>query len=168
MYKAIINDKDFEIEFDSAQKNSGIINSEKFEINTVDLKDGHFNIIRDNKSYNAELVSFDIDEKTYKIKVNGNVYKVKIKDRFDLLLHSMGMDALATKKINELKAPMPGLVLDIRVKVGDSIKKGDSLVVLEAMKMENVLKSIADVVIKKINVEKGKAVEKNQVLISFE
>ena len=168
MYKAIINDKDFEIEFDSAQKNIGIINSEKFEINTVDLKDGHFNIIRDNKSYNAELVSFDIDEKTYKIKVNGNVYKVKIKDRFDLLLHSMGMDALATKKINELKAPMPGLVLDIRVKVGDSIKKGDSLVVLEAMKMENVLKSIADVVIKKINVEKGKAVEKNQVLISFE
>jgi biotin carboxyl carrier protein len=78
------------------------------------------------------------------------------------------MDALATKKVNELKAPMPGLVLDVRVKVGDVIKKGEPLVVLEAMKMENVLKSIADVTIKKIAIEKGNAVEKNQVLIFFE
>jgi biotin carboxyl carrier protein len=93
---------------------------------------------------------------------------VKVKDRFDLLLQSMGMDALATKKVNELKAPMPGLVLDVRVKVGDVIKKGEPLVVLEAMKMENVLKSVADVTIKKIAIEKGNAVEKNQVLIFFE
>ena len=144
------------------------VNKEHFTIDAIELGDGHFNVLRNNKSYNAEVVSFDADEKTYKIKVNGNVYSVKLKDRFDLLLHSMGMDALAAKKINELKAPMPGLVLDVRVKVGDTIKKGEPLVVLEAMKMENILKAIADVTIKKISIEKGNAVEKNQVLIMFE
>ena len=168
MYKAIINNNEFEVDFISSENKAGTINSTDFEIDSIDLKDGHFNILKNNKSYNAEIVSFDADEKTYKIKVNGNVYTVKVKDRFDLLLQSMGMDALATKKVNELKAPMPGLVLDVRVKVGDVIKKGEPLVVLEAMKMENVLKSIADVTIKKIAIEKGNAVEKNQVLIFFE
>jgi biotin carboxyl carrier protein len=114
------------------------------------------------------LVSFDEEEKSYKIKVNGNVYTVALKDKFDLLLQSMGMDALAAKKVNDLKAPMPGLVLDIRVKVGDVVKKGEPLVVLEAMKMENILKATNDVVIKKIAVEKGNAVEKNQLLLLFE
>jgi len=168
MYKAIINNNEFEVDFSSSENKAGTINSKDFEIDSIDLKDGHFNILKNNKSYNAEIVSFDADEKTYKIKVNGNVYTMKVKDRFDLLLQSMGMDALATKKVNELKAPMPGLVLDVRVKVGDVIKKGEPLVVLEAMKMENVLKSIADVTIKKIAIEKGNAVEKNQVLIFFE
>lgn len=168
MYKSIINNKEFEIEFNSTEKTSGILNKEPFELDTIELNDGHFSVLKDNKSYNAEIVSFDADEKTYKIKVNGNLYTVKLKDRFDILLHSMGMDTLATKKVNELKAPMPGLVLDVRVQVGDVVKKGDPLVVLEAMKMENVLKSVADVTIKKINVEKGNAVEKNQVLIMFE
>jgi len=54
------------------------------------------------------------------------------------------------------------------VKAGDSIAKGDGLIVLEAMKMENVLKSPDDVIIKSIEVEIGKSVEKNQVLIEFE
>ena len=62
---------------------------------------------------------------------------------------------------------MPGLVLDILVKVGDEVKKGDPLMILEAMKMENILKSASDGVIKKINVEKKQAVEKGQVLINF-
>jgi len=168
MYKAIINNNEFEVDFSSSDNKAGTINNSKFEIDSIDLKEGHFNILKNNKSYNAEIVSFDADEKTYKIKVNGNVYTVKVKDRFDLLLQSMGMDALAIKKVNELKAPMPGLVLDVRVKVGDVIKKGEPLVVLEAMKMENVLKSVADVTIKKIAIEKGNAVEKNQVLIFFE
>jgi biotin carboxyl carrier protein len=77
------------------------------------------------------------------------------------------MDKLHSAKVNELKAPMPGLVLDIVVSEGQEVKKGDALVVLEAMKMENILKSPADVVVKKISVKKGTAVEKNQVLVLF-
>jgi biotin carboxyl carrier protein len=77
------------------------------------------------------------------------------------------LDNLNSKKVNEVKAPMPGLVLEIRVNVGDAVKKGDAILVLEAMKMENILKSPTDGTVSKINVKKGIAVEKNQVLINF-
>ena len=166
MYKAKVNEKEFNIEIDTNKE--GTINGEPFKLDMLELEKERFHIIRNNKSYNAEVISFDADEKTFKIKVNGNQYQVAMKDKFDLLLQSMGMDSLNSKKVNELKAPMPGLVLDIRVNVGDQIKKGEPLIVLEAMKMENVLKAVADVTIKKIGVEKGQAVEKNQLLLQFE
>jgi biotin carboxyl carrier protein len=62
---------------------------------------------------------------------------------------------------------MPGLVLSILVKEGDEVKKGDNLLVLEAMKMENIIKSPADVTIKFIKIKPSDKVEKNQVLIQF-
>ncbi len=77
------------------------------------------------------------------------------------------MDKMFAQKVNDLKAPMPGLVLDILVSEGQTIQKGDSLLVLEAMKMENNLKAINDAVVKKINVSKGDKVEKNTVLIEL-
>ena len=62
---------------------------------------------------------------------------------------------------------MPGLIIDLKVKTGDTVKAGDSLLILEAMKMENMLKSPGDGVVKNVKVKKGDAVEKNQVLIEF-
>jgi biotin carboxyl carrier protein len=62
---------------------------------------------------------------------------------------------------------MPGMVLKILITEGDQVKKGDALLVLEAMKMENIIKSPADGLVKKINAVQGTAVEKNQVLIQF-
>jgi biotin carboxyl carrier protein len=75
---------------------------------------------------------------------------------------------MAVKKVSEIKSPMPGLVLDILVKPGDVIKKGDQVLILEAMKMENILKSQTDATVKSVEIETGIAVEKGQVLIKFE
>ena len=86
----------------------------------------------------------------------------------DQLLKKLGMDKALTKKANELKAPMPGLVLRILTEEGRAIKQGDSLLVLEAMKMENVLKSMGDGIIKQLKVKAGDKVEKNQLLIVME
>jgi biotin carboxyl carrier protein len=79
----------------------------------------------------------------------------------------LGLDNLQSSKVAELKAPMPGLVLSVLVKEGDEVKKGDNLFVLEAMKMENIIKSPADVTIKSIKIKASDKVEKNQVLIQF-
>ncbi|MBK8500165.1 MAG: acetyl-CoA carboxylase biotin carboxyl carrier protein subunit [Flavobacteriales bacterium] len=81
-------------------------------------------------------------------------------------MHTLGLDK-ALKKVVDLKAPMPGLVLNILVKPGDTVRKNDPVLVLEAMKMENVIKAPADAVVKAIAAEKGKPVEKGQLLISF-
>ena len=100
--------------------------------------------------------------------MNNQEVTVAIEDRFDALLHQLGMDNMNNQKVNEVKAPMPGLVLNIMIKPGDSVSKGDGLLVLEAMKMENIIKSPTDGVVKSIEVEQSIAVEKNQVLIKFE
>jgi biotin carboxyl carrier protein len=138
------------------------------EIDLQVIGDRKFHIIKDHKSYTAEVLNADYKTKTFEIRVNNNLYPLKVEDRFDLLLQKLGMEDLAAAGITELKAPMPGLVLSTSVEVGQEVKEGEPLIVLEAMKMENVLKSPADVVIKAIAVEKGQAVEKNQLLIEFE
>ncbi|MEY2800270.1 MAG: hypothetical protein RI934_1258 [Bacteroidota bacterium] len=138
--------------------NEASIQFEKIDANT-------FSILINNKSYNAELISLDAATKTACIKVNGNKYDLVMKDQYDDLLKSLGIDAGAAKKINDIKAPMPGLVLKVLVKDGDVIKKGDNLLVLEAMKMENSIKAPADATIKAVKITAGDKVEKNQVMI---
>ena len=168
MIKTKVNNKHkYEVEFSDEEKKSGKIDGKVFEWDVIEIKRNSFHIIKNNKSFTAEVVKADYQTKSFVIKVNGNKYTVEAKDRYDELLHKLGLDNGTANKINEMKAPMPGLVLEIRVSEGATVKKGDAIIVLEAMKMENILKSPADGTIKKVNVKKGEAVEKNQVLISF-
>jgi len=102
------------------------------------------------------------------LRVNDTVYTVSVKDKMDQLLESMGLEAAGAGKMKNLKAPMPGLVLDVRVDVGAAVTKGDALLVLEAMKMKNVLKAEGDGVVKSVEVKKGQNVEKGHVMINFE
>jgi len=102
------------------------------------------------------------------VKVNNTIYDVVIQDEMDELIKAMGFEVGATKKINDIKAPMPGLILDINVTVGQEVKENVPLLILEAMKMENVLTSPRDGVIKTISVKKGDTVDKNELLIEFE
>lgn len=165
MLKVKVNDKkEYKIE---PEEKGGKIDGNKFSWDLLEIKKGTFHIIKDNRSFEAEVISADIKAKSFVIKVNNNKYSISVKDKYDELLHSLGMDNLAAQKVNDIKAPMPGLVLNIIVEEGTVVKKGDALLVLEAMKMENILKSPADGVVKKVNVKKGVAVEKNQVLINF-
>ena len=131
------------------------------------IAEGKFHFIINNRSINAEIVSANIEDKTFSISVNGNKYQVQVRDQFDELLKNLGMDSLAAKKVNDVKSPMPGLVLKVLVNEGDSIKKGDALLLLEAMKMENVIKATGDGIIKKINVKVQDKVEKNFTLINM-
>ncbi len=113
------------------------------------------------------MLKLNREEKSLLLRINSKRVQVKLKDKFDELLHNLGLDEINQKKVNDIKAPMPGMVLSVLVKDGDAVKKGDAILVLEAMKMENILKSPSDGTIKKIAVSKGTAVEKNQLLVQF-
>ncbi len=164
MFKATVNNKAFDVE---PQADDFIVNGEIFQWDLSKIADGYFHVLHQQKSYRAEVVKLDVATKTCIIKINGRTYSVELKDKFDLLLEKMGMNAQASSKVNNIKAPMPGLIIDLKVKDGDVVKANDVLLILEAMKMENIIKASGEGIVKKVNVKKGDTVEKGQVLIEF-
>ncbi len=149
----------------NVENNSIKLNNEEKDFSIVKVSDNTYHVLSNNQSYNVELLNINSENKTAVLKVNGNKYECEIKDQFDDLLKSLGLDNLNTVKVNDIKAPMPGLVLKTLIEEGQEFKKGDNLLVLEAMKMENILKAPVDGVAKKIKVKSGDKVEKNEVLI---
>jgi len=145
----------------------GTLNGKLVSGHFLKINEHQFHILYNNKSYNVDVVKLNPEEKTMTVKINSVKFNLSLKDKYDELLHNLGLDSLAVKKVADIKAPMPGMVLNILVNEGDVVKKGDTLIILEAMKMENSLKSPTDGVIKKIIANKGTAVEKNQILIQF-
>lgn len=126
-----------------------------------------WHLIRDYKTYEIVLLAYDREEKKISLRINNRDYHLSIRDEMDILLEKMGLADAAAKKLNDLKAPMPGLVREIKVSVGQEVEKGDALIVLEAMKMENVLKAPNKATVKSVEVSPGNAVEKNQILLKF-
>ncbi len=166
MYKIKVNDKEYEIS--NTQDGKGVLNGNPYNMDFVRAQPGDYHVIHNNRSYNVELIKFVEDAKHMELLINGNKYRVSVKDDFDALLENLGLDMSLSGAEKELKAPMPGLVVDVLVEEGQELKEGDPVVILEAMKMENVLKAAGDVKVSSVEVNKGQAVEKNQVMVNFE
>ena len=147
--------------------NFSISPEEAGTLDFVKIDENNFHVLQGNKSFEAELVDADFQNKTLHLKINGNKFSVKIADHYDQLVEKMGLSAAVSSKVKDIKAPMPGLVLDINVAAGQEVTKGDKLVILEAMKMENVIKSEGVGVVKEIHVTKGATVDKGQMLIEM-
>jgi biotin carboxyl carrier protein len=164
MQQATIGNQTFEF---SSSEGITYVDGNRLKWDFVPIERCHYHILYENKSYRAELVKLDSSSKTVMMKINGNNYTVKLKDKFDLLLEKMGIASGNSNKINYIKAPMPGLIIDLKVKAGDEVKTGDALLILEAMKMENILKSPGDGMVKNVRVKKGDSVEKGHILVEF-
>ena len=156
--------EEVQINFDN---NQVIINDETLDISFQNQLNGNFIIHQNNQAIKAEVLEMDDAKKKFTIKIDNGIYSIDLKDQTDALLEKLGMTHLQNVIIKDIKAPMPGLILDIMVEVGQEVKKGDALMILEAMKMENVLKSTGEGTITSIEVEQGQSVEKNNILIKF-
>lgn len=158
MYKVKINDsRQFEI-----------TQNELEQLDVIETQSNKFHILKDHQSVEAELLESDFNNKTYTISINNNNYDVSISDDLDLLIEKMGFATSASKQIDKIEAPMPGLILELNVKAGDDVEENDNLLILEAMKMENVITSPRQGKIKSVVVSKGDAVDKKSLLIEFE
>ena len=127
-----------------------------------------FNLLQDNQSVNVKLIETDRYAKHLTIEVEGESFEVEIKEELDQMLEKMGFGLVADKHIKEIKAPMPGLVLEISVIEGQEVAEGEKILILSAMKMENSILIHTRATIKKIVVSAGQADEKGQVLVELE
>lgn len=145
-----------------------ITNQDLSKLDALHTSDTTYHILHQHKSFQAEIVNTDFNNKRYQVKINNNTYAVNINNDLDNLIDSMGFATTSAKIIGDIKAPMPGLILEISVKIGQEVKENDPLLILEAMKMENSITSPRDGIIKSILAKEGDAVEKNYILIEFE
>jgi acetyl/propionyl-CoA carboxylase alpha subunit len=143
------------------------INSEEVPVDLLEHGQGSFHMLVSGKGYEVNLLKSPADGHGYFIRVNGKEFEVSVKSKTELLLEKMGMKKEGGSKQQELKAPMPGLISSVLVKEGQKVQKGDPLLILEAMKMENVLKSLRDGEIKQIKIKEKQSVEKNDLLLTF-
>lgn len=127
-----------------------------------------FHVIKDNRSLNAKIINADSTAKHMTVEVDGESFQIEIKEELDLMLDKMGFGITTNKLIKEIKAPMPGLVLEISVVEGQEVLEGDKILILVAMKMENSIMIQTNATIKRIAVETGQAVEKGQLLVELE
>ena len=133
----------------------------------VQLPDGRLHIIKGVDGYLAEVISHDPSSGTFRIRINGREVVVNLQTPLGKRLAQMGMDQRPATTARYITAPMPGLITSVRVAIGDTIAAGTPLLVLEAMKMENVLQSPGDGTIVQVRVAPGDRVEKGQVLVEF-
>jgi biotin carboxyl carrier protein len=167
VYKVKINNqKDYSVEL-SGEAN-GTVDAAPVSAAVSKLHKDVYRFEKDGKKYTIEVVKRSLEDKTFTLKINGKKAQVVLSDKVDEMLKSLGFDMSKKKAVKEVKAPMPGLVLSISCADGEEVKTGDPLLILEAMKMENVIKSPGDGKVKRIAVNQGAAVDKNQVLIQFE
>jgi biotin carboxyl carrier protein len=164
MYKTLVHGTSFELflEHDTT-RSQGIIAQTHME----QLTPQAFKLTMDGVSHIADLVGIDWTQKIVTLRIEGNKYQVQVKEPIDLFLDQIGIKLPTPKAMNNLIAPMPGLVLKVLVEEGTQVQKGDPILILEAMKMENVFKAPQDATIKSIHVAPQQAVEKGSELITF-
>ncbi len=148
--------------------NQSLIEVSAKDIDALDLspESSGYHILQDGIAYKAQVIQAKGKEIT--LRLNGTNYTCTISDTLDQLIDEMGMNTVAVVAENEIKAPMPGIILDILVKEGQDIEVDTPLLILEAMKMENVIKSAGAGKVASINFAKGEKVDKNVVLIELE
>jgi biotin carboxyl carrier protein len=163
MLKANVDDqRTFEIKIGESEARVG---DQPFSYEIATLSERLYHVLHAQKSYNVEILEADYAQKFFLLKINGRPYRVRLQDRFDQLIEELGMEEDVADATFEIIAPMPGLVLKIHVEAGTEVHKDDPLVTLEAMKMENVLKSPGDGLVEEVVAKQGDSVEKSQLLL---
>ena len=161
----MFNNLPFILDVNAGQYTFQLIDSDNITLNDSDVNNQI--ILDNNKSKLVSVKEVNHELKRYQIQIDGRTYLVHISDAVDQQILKMNLKSKKSNKLKELRAPMPGLVRQVNVQEGDEVDSGDFLFILEAMKMENVLKSPVNGIVSELFVKPGESVEKNQILLSF-
>jgi len=164
-YEVSSGDKKYVIE---VKDSSIMVDGDKVDIDISKISPITYTIISNGQSRDVEVIDKNPNGKSFNLRIAGKSYPVTIANELDLRLNQLGMNQAESKKNHDITAPMPGLLLSFEVEVGDSVEEGDKLLVLEAMKMENVIKAQGKGIVKNLHGEVGQSVEFGQLLVAFE
>lgn len=167
IYNVKVDDKDYKLEVVEGAKTLEIkfngriikLDNHKADSNRLTM------ILQDNRPFELELAK---DNGIYDCWLNSQLARCEVVDEKTARYAGLMGATAGAGKAKVLKAPMPGLIVKVEVEPGQDVKKGDGLVIVEAMKMENELKAAHSGKVKAIKIQTGQPVEKNQVLIEFE
>ncbi len=161
-YVTIINDVRFEIDI---EKDGTLrVNGEPREVDFMSLGPSLYSILMEHHSY--ELVIEEREGK-YEVLMQGKLYSGEVLDeRAQLLASRRGGLGTESGELS-IKAPMPGLIAAIPVTEGQEVKKGQTIIILESMKMQNELKTPRDGIVQRISVQPGQSVEQNKLLVTL-
>ncbi len=161
----MVNNQPFLLDVNAGQYTFQLTDADNITLNDSDVNNQF--ILDNNKSKLVSVKEVNHELKRYQIQIDGRTYQVQISDAVDQQILKMNLKSKKSNQLKELRAPMPGLVRQVNVQVGDQVDSGDALFILEAMKMENVLKSPVNGIVSDLFVKPGESVEKNQILLSF-
>lgn len=164
-YITVINGTRFEI--DIQPDGRLMVNGQPREVDFLSLGPSLYSIIMNNQSYEVVIDQPPGDQKAVEVLMRGHLYTGEVLDeRAQLLaMRRGGVDAESGEVT--LKSPMPGLIVAITVAEGDSVQAGQTIIILESMKMQNELKAPRDGVIQRIAVQVGQSVEQSKPLITL-
>jgi biotin carboxyl carrier protein len=164
-YVATVNDRTYIIEINDDRR--VVVDGVEYAVDFETVSGQPvYTLLVDGRSYEAFVYEGDED---WQVMLRGNLYTVRVEDEREKRLRAAagGVMSAASGEFN-LKAPMPGLIVAVPVSEGQPVKKGDNLVILESMKMQNELKSPREGTVMRVRVNPGDSVEQNQVLVTVQ
>jgi biotin carboxyl carrier protein len=141
-----------------------LVNEKPYHCQIQRLDAAQFQVILENQCFVAHLEKID---DLLHITINQNTYQLEVADEQVLMLEKLGISTKEAKGREDVKAPMPGLIVDVLVKSGDDVPVGQPLLILKAMKMENIIRSPYAGIIREVVVETNQKIAKDMVMIRF-
>jgi len=167
-YMVTVEGKEYDVELEyHSEYYKATLNGREVHVNRQRLDEKRSLLLIDNRSHEVDIRSDGYDNRLV-VFMQGRDIPVEIEDYHLAQLRKTAGMASGPAVEKTLKAPMPGLILEINIKPGDKVAKGAPLMIVEAMKMENIIKAPAEAVVKAVHVDKGASVERNDRLLEFE
>lgn len=161
-YITTIGDREYLVEIVDEQ--NVIVDGVQYKVDFNSVSDQPvFSLLLDGRSFESYVYTSD---EGLQVLLHGNLYQANVEDEREKRLRAASGGGVAEREEYHLKAPMPGLVVSIPVREGQQIEKGDVLVILESMKMQNELKSPRAGTVARVRIENGDSVEQRQTLLS--
>lgn len=158
-YTTIINNKQFEVEI--LKDGEVLVDGKLHEVDFLGLEESLYSIIQNSRSYE---VAIEEERGKYELQLEGRLFEATVLDQRSLLMAQR--KGGLTSGSGEITSPMPGLIVEVMVNEGDEVTQGQTVVILESMKMQNELKAPLDGTVKKISCEAGQTVDKGDLLVN--